>query len=335
MYEERQEVDRDATRDSGESRRATDTRWVIIVGSIFAVVNLAIYAILYSRSGSQAVLINGIGIALGLVGLGVALWHLNRGRLDAAAYWVFFTLLVAYGVGELVWQDQTLPNVIGGVLLFAIVGRMALPGRWITWLAGIGVYGLGLLLINLFEPLPRQNALDDPLLNAFDVGALVFLLGLAIWQVIRVIARSKIRNRLVASFVLLVLLPAIILSAVSAVLGFSSGQQQAFARLELATDLRRKELEDWADSLAVGLSSALTDDETPMFVQAVLDHNEAWEVGWSLGEPLFHDFDGASHLAPGQMVRLQGRKHLGPLLRSACRGHGSIEMSQRLVEMAR
>jgi GAF domain-containing protein/HAMP domain-containing protein len=271
MYEERQEVDRDATRDSREGRRAADTRWVIVVGSIFAVVNLTIYAILYARSSSQAVLINGAGIALGLVGLGVAFLQVSRGKLDAAAYWVFSTLLVAYGVGELVWQGQTLPNVIGGVLLIALVGRLTLPGRWKTWLAVIGVYGFGLLLINLLEPIPRQNALEDPLLNYFDVGALVLLLGLAVWQVIRVIARSKIRNRLLASFVLLVLLPTISTSTLSAVLGFNNGQQQAFARLELATDLKKKELEDWVDSLELGLSGALIDHDTPMFVQMVLN----------------------------------------------------------------
>jgi GAF domain-containing protein/HAMP domain-containing protein len=243
---------------------------VVVVGSIFAVANLTVYAILYIRYGSLAVLINALGIALGLVGLVVAFWLVSRGRLDAAAYWVFSAMLVAYGVGELVWQGQTWPNVIGGVLLIVIVGRLTLPGRWKTWLAVAGVYGLWVLMINLIEPLPRQNALDDPLLTYFDLVTLVLLLGVTIWQVIRAIARGKIRNRLLAAFVLLVLLPTIILSAVSAVLGFNNGQQQAYERLRLAADQKRTELEDWVTDLEAGLDAAITDEEAPYFVWEVL-----------------------------------------------------------------
>jgi GAF domain-containing protein/HAMP domain-containing protein len=270
MDEERQKVGRGAAKDSEKSSRAARTKWVVVVGTIIVTVNLIIYALLYNRSGSQSLLINGVGLVLGLVSLGVAFWQVNRGELDSAAYWVFLALVVAYGFGELVWQGETLSNTIGGVLLIMIVGGLTLPRKWRIWLAVAGIYGLGILLINLFEPLPRQNALEDPLLTYFDIGTMVSLLGLALWQLIRVIVRGKIRSRLLVSFVLLVLLPAIAISAVSAVVGFNNGQRQAFAVLESVADFKEGEVGDWADSLELGLISALTEQDTPMFVQAVL-----------------------------------------------------------------
>lgn len=270
MYEERHEADGAVAKDSVENRRAARTKWVIAVGTIIVAVNLIVYTLLYARSGSLSLLINGVGLVLAFVSLGVAFWLVNRQRLDAAAYWVFFALMVGYGFGELVWLGQTLPNTIGGILLLVILGRLVLPRKWKIWLAVAGMYGLGMLLINLIEPLPRQNALEDPLLTYFDIGTMVSLLGLALWRLIRTVARRGIRTRLLVAFVLLVLLPTIVISAVSAVLGFSNGRQQAYERLGLTADQKRDELEDWADSLELGLDTALSEQETDVFMREVL-----------------------------------------------------------------
>ncbi len=86
----------------------------------------------------------------------------------------------------------------------------------------------------------------------------------------RVSRIGSVRTRLLVAFVLLVLLPAVAVSAVSAVTGFEIGRQQAIEQLESVAGLKEAEVNDWVDSLQPGLTAALTERDTLLFAQGIL-----------------------------------------------------------------
>jgi GAF domain-containing protein/HAMP domain-containing protein len=80
-----------------------------------------------------------------------------------------------------------------------------------------------------------------------------------------------IRTRLLVAFVLLVLLPAVAISAVSAVTGLEAGQRRAIEQLELVAGLKEAEINDWRDSLLPGLNDALTERDTLLLARGILE----------------------------------------------------------------
>ncbi|MBN1317426.1 MAG: GAF domain-containing protein [Anaerolineales bacterium] len=71
----------------------------------------------------------------------------------------------------------------------------------------------------------------------------------------------KIRSRLIASFTFLVLLPAVVLSAVWGVVGVSTQRQQAFDQLESVATLKEAELNTWTENLQSDLAVLFVSDE--------------------------------------------------------------------------
>ena len=254
--------------------RARAAKLVILVGMIIFSAMFIVYvaAYLFFEITNWQVLADSAGVILTLAFLGLAYWSVHRGKLDAAGYLVFIALIESYSVSEALWVGETIYNAISGTLLILLLGRILLPRKWPRWLLAAAAYLACILLINLWAPDFRYDATSE--ISGWiyvDMGITGLLVLAALWHAIRAVSTRSIRTRLITAFVLLVLLPTIIISTVSAVLGFSSGRQQAFARLELMADLKGGEIEDWADSLELGLVNALTEQDTPMFVQAVLN----------------------------------------------------------------
>lgn len=259
---------------SGEKDRAVLIKRVILVGIVVVISLIALdLPYLHIRLWQMSADIG--GLVLGLVCLTLARWSVHRGKLDAAGYWILFTLVIIYGAGELVWANETLYNAIGGVSLIFLVGSIVLPRKWGAWLVTAGLYTTGIFLVNQFEPLPRHDAITEITeLLLFNLGLTVLLVLAALWQVSRTFRAGTIRTRLIITFVLMVLLPAAAISSVSAALGFSSGQQRAIEQLELAASFKETEINDWADDLQTGLNTALTEKNTLLFARVIF--------GWRL-----------------------------------------------------
>ncbi len=71
---------------------------------------------------------------------------------------------------------------------------------------------------------------------------------------------QSIRGQLLASFILMTLLPALVISAGSLLSGFINGRQQVFDRLESASMLKQIEIERWLDELQNDTNTALTEE---------------------------------------------------------------------------
>ncbi len=70
----------------------------------------------------------------------------------------------------------------------------------------------------------------------------------------------SIRGQLLASFILMTLLPALVISAGSLLSGFINGRQQVFDRLESASALKQIEIERWLEELKADTNTTLTEE---------------------------------------------------------------------------
>ncbi len=132
--------------------------------------------------------------------------------------------------------------------------------RWSGSLTGRAA-GLGLIVCGCILLLTAVTA-DLPVL-AILAGTGILLCGLFIslgtylWARL---ARSTIRNRLLVSFILITLFPALGLSTGSIIVGYYNGRQQALSRMELVAALKDLEIQAWVTRVQNELSAAMNEE---------------------------------------------------------------------------
>ena len=146
---------------SDDDRRVALIQQVILIGTVLSIGTIVFYTLLYAQTRMWQILADGGGLVLALVCLAPAHLSARRGKLDAAGYWLLLALAIPYVASELAWADETLLNVIGGVLLIFLVGNIVLRRKRRSWLVAGSLYLILILLINQFEPLSRRNAITE------------------------------------------------------------------------------------------------------------------------------------------------------------------------------
>jgi GAF domain-containing protein/HAMP domain-containing protein len=237
------------------SRRIT---LVILLGAMIIAGTLAFYLLYYFRTGTWQVLVDGAGLVIGLVCLGVALFLARRGNLDSAGYCILLTVGIAYTLSEVAWAGETAYNIVGGILLILILGRLVLHRKWGSWLLTAAVSSALVLSANHLAPIARPYApTEAPVIYYSDLGLIVLLAVTASGMVIRALRVSTIRTRLVVAFLLITLIPAIITGGVSRITAYQSGQAQMVGLLETVAALKEAEIADWLRRLEEGLEQVL------------------------------------------------------------------------------
>ncbi|MFQ6099773.1 MAG: GAF domain-containing protein [Anaerolineae bacterium] len=246
---------------SDEQRRMTSFRRLALILVAGAIISIVLYVLFYVQTGAWQILTEVGFLVLSLVSAAVG-YHLARqGKLDAAGYWAIFGLVVAYGGAELIWSGATLYLTVGGILLIILTGSMIMPRKWVSWLVIASLFGIYVWLVNQFEPLPRYDIAQSILLGTIIPGITGLAALAVLWQIARAFRLGTIRTRLLIAFVTMVLLPAAVTGAGSAVLGWRSGRQQAINQLESVATLKEAEIETWVSSLQTNLVTALTGEE--------------------------------------------------------------------------
>lgn len=82
---------------------------------------------------------------------------------------------------------------------------------------------------------------------------------------------GTIRRRLLVAFVLLVLLPAIVISTASVVLGLRSAQEKVINQLESVATLKEKQIDAWLESLQSHLGLILYPHQAPRLLEPLLN----------------------------------------------------------------
>jgi signal transduction histidine kinase len=87
---------------------------------------------------------------------------------------------------------------------------------------------------------------------------------------------NSLRTRLLSSFILLALLPAMGISIASVIIGYSNGRQQALARLESVQSLKMVEISTYCQALEGELNSILTEEYAADRTQVVLNMGQKY-----------------------------------------------------------
>jgi nitrate/nitrite-specific signal transduction histidine kinase len=80
----------------------------------------------------------------------------------------------------------------------------------------------------------------------------------------------SIRDRLLATFLLMVLIPAVAFGAISGVVGLRRGQQQVLDKLEAVAVLKEAEINAWAQDAKTDLTAVMIGDEVHLWTRTLL-----------------------------------------------------------------
>jgi len=186
----------------------------------------------YLRDGEWQMLVVAIGIALAWILLTFAYQQARVHHFDRAGYLTLAGVMVGLGIGELVHAGLTLVLGLTGLAAIFLAGALTLPRRWGGWLFAAALYAAYFWAVNRFEPLPRLDVADIASFQIAVIAIVIALLAILFWQFIRLFRFGTIRARLLATFVVLVLLPSLAIGAISNVLRASRATNQVLALLD-------------------------------------------------------------------------------------------------------
>ena len=225
----------------------------LVGGSIALAANIWMY--IQENTWQMLVVSAGILVACGLLILGY--WQAKAGHLDRAGYITLVGVILGLGIGELVHEGLTVFLGIGGGIAILLTGTMVLPNRWWVWLLFDGLYGIYFWVVNSWKPLERYNVAQDVGFQGLMIAVVVSMVGLVTWQFFRILRFGKIRTRLMITFVVLVLLPAIAVGTISSLLYSQAARSQVLGYLDSVADLKQVEVQSWADGLVSNLLLAM------------------------------------------------------------------------------
>ena len=241
----------------------------------------------YLRDGEWQMLVVAIGIALAWILLIFAYQQARVHHFDRAGYLTLAGVMLGLGIGELVHAGLTLVLGLTGLAAIFLSGALTLPRHWRVWLLAAALYASYFWAVNRFEPLPRLDVADIASFQVAVIAIVVALLAILFWQFIRLFRFGTIRARLLATFVVLVLLPSLAIGAISNALSASRATDQVLAQLDTVAALKQAEVQGWADSLVSSLLLAMPSPDQFSATQIVLsgpDHIDSTSYQLSLGQ---------------------------------------------------
>jgi diguanylate cyclase (GGDEF)-like protein len=139
---------------------------------------------------------------------------------------------------------------------------------------------------------------------------------------------GTIRGRLLIAFLLLVLLPAIIISTSSVILDFQRGQEQVIDQLESVATLKEKQIAAWLESLQIQLNSVLYPHRAQSLLEPLSDDQVGTPVYQAAVTELQFQFDqmctATGLFEEVMLLNLQGRV----LVSSRSAGIGQVHAMQ-------
>jgi GAF domain-containing protein/HAMP domain-containing protein len=241
----------------------------------------------YLRDGEWQMLVVSIGIALAWILLIFAYQQARGHHFDRAGYLTLAGVMLGLGIGELVHAGLTLVLGLTGLTAIFLSGALTLSRRWRVWLLAAALYASYFWAVNRFEPLPRLDVADIASFQVAVIAIVVALLAILFWQFIRLFRFGTIRARLLATFVVLVLLPSLAIGAISNALSASRATDQVLAQLDTVAALKQAEVQGWADSLVSSLLLAMPSPDQFNATQVVLsgpDHIDSTSYQLSMGQ---------------------------------------------------
>ncbi|HEX8993395.1 MAG TPA: GAF domain-containing protein [Anaerolineales bacterium] len=234
-------------------------RYIPLLTSLLALGLLGIYALSQAGLvGTPAWQLPAVAIATALIGLvQLAIASLaRRGRGQAALYLFAGSLGIWSAVLVLLWQNAAPVAIVMCWVATVVAFGAGLRGRRLTPLAASsGVLSAIMLWLDAIPPLDRLPASNTAGLLAMLIlsGTVVlFVIGTV---VVRLFRYRSLQARLVVSFVLIMAVPVIFTTAISATTAYTNSQDQFAATLGSLTSLKRGQIESAMHGIELEMSS--------------------------------------------------------------------------------
>ncbi len=147
------------------------------------------YVVIYLQTGVWQILAEAgfILLAMGVL-VGVAYPLIRRNKFREASTWIMVGISIAFASPELVWENATTQLLVTGMLLLFVLGT-TYPPQPMAWLIVPSLYIVYMFAANLFEPLPRFDINQSPIVNIFISSVTVVIGFWVIWQLYMLILR--------------------------------------------------------------------------------------------------------------------------------------------------
>jgi GAF domain-containing protein/HAMP domain-containing protein len=264
-------------------QRSRLAKRVILIGAAFGVLDILVYVFVFLQSREWQTLAAVAGIPVAMILLTIANRLINKQRITLAGYLMLAAVAIAFWGGELNTAGTAVINAVSGTLLIILVGAVVLPHRTFSWIIIAGMYLVGILLMNVLEPWPRYELIQQsPTMLTFVPAIALILTLVVLYQVVRAFRASTIQTRLLITFTTAALLLTIVISIVSAVVTYQTGRELSIAHLESVATLKEAEIEVWLQTLQTDLGAILADRLTDQLSRLVLDgYPEVWSFDYA------------------------------------------------------
>jgi GAF domain-containing protein len=205
-----------------------------------------------------------LGLAVTLMGSSLAasaalLFRRSRQRL--AAWLSLAGLAAVLIVHELIVAGLVVPLTLIGAGSIALFGRRAWPPRrWLGMLpSALFIVFVG--LIEVSEPVARQAVPESLETTVMLATAVVMMIALIAWVLLRIARAGSIRTRLVISYTLMALLPVALLGGTALNQAYQTQRERVEAELELTAARKEAAIQLWLEQLQSDLDNVLAGGE--------------------------------------------------------------------------
>jgi GAF domain-containing protein/HAMP domain-containing protein len=246
---------------TGVRGRGTLIERITLIGSLLGVLSIGLYIYLYFQTDAWQILAGAGFVALAIVCLVPARRLARREKYEPAGYWMLLAVVLAFGGGTLVWAGAIPFNALGGLLLIFLVGTTIRPRRWSLWLLVAVLFVAFLVLVELFQPLPRYDIAESAILRIHVPLVTAALVLLTLWQFVRAFRVGNLRTRMLIAFVAMVLLPLVILGTGLALGGLQVASQRGTDQVVSVVVLKAAEIDTWLQALQIDLEITVSEPQ--------------------------------------------------------------------------
>jgi len=245
--------------------RARRLRWA---APLMGGVNLGLAAaasLIWTRYQAwQGLALAGAYVLWAMAALGA--WYLvGRQQVRLAARLILYPFLISGILVNALTAGAEMLVVIAVLLVGWSLCFLVFARRRIFFWVGVLLLAAALAyLVTLVPGLPRvaMSLPGQELAVALAPAFLVALVLIIIWQAFFVSYRRGIRLRLLVGFVMLVLLPAVLITIAAITLGTRQGERQALNQLLSVATLKEAEINFWITDLQLDLKALLAQEDT-------------------------------------------------------------------------
>ncbi len=260
---------------AGPSRRHTDDSPAPVLFRLIqagAGVGIAIFGMLFLRSGSVQILVVLFFLLVGLILTQIGYLQYQQGKQKKSLLLTFTALLFLFAAPILMLENAEGYLITSGMLAVLITSSYLVEYR-MQRLGAAAIFLLFSLLASSTRLFAGYDISSSTALSIF-LPATALILGLtAAYLLIRNIQRSSIRVRLIASFIVVAVLPLAIAAGAASIIGTRATIDSAVDLMEAVVNLKEAAITSWLDELSASLADQASPDPAGKDIASLLSES--------------------------------------------------------------